>query len=1136
MKFIADFHIHSRYSRATAKNLDLENLYMTAQKKGLTVIGTGDFTHPDWWAEIRAKLLPARDGEGLFELRPDIANACDLQVPGTCRRPVRFMLVTEISNIYKKNDRTRKNHNLVFMPDMDSVEKFNSRLDRIGNIASDGRPILGLDARNLLEIMLETNDRGYLIPAHVWTPWFSLLGSKSGFDSVEACFEDLTPYIFALETGLSSDPAMNWRVTGLDRYTLVSNSDAHSPAKLGREANRFDTELSYGAIRTALETADPATFLGTYEFYPEEGKYHIDGHRKCGFRCSPQETSALNLHCPECGKPLTLGVLHRVESLANRPPGRRSPKAAPFKCLLPLDDILSEVLQVGAKSKKVVQAGERLIHGWGSELEILCRVPREDLDRCGIVLFAEAIDRMRSGRVKFDPGYDGEFGKVRIFDPEERRALIGQRNLFNVPDKAVERASKAGEPGSKGPRKVDSVVAADDATSVSENELPATPALRLNDRQQAVVDHRRGNLCIIAGPGTGKTRTITCRMSALMEKGIDTILAVTFTHKAADEMRQRIAAMQDGGAGASRLPVIATFHGFCWQLLQELFEHSHGAIVDDLDRTRLLADAVALAQADGETITQSVSVLLERIVQAKQQLLGPNDDLSLVEDDPVRRTELSRVYVRYQDVLKLQELFDFEDLILEVVNLLRTDGAWCKSIHKRFTHIFVDEFQDINFGQYHLLRALTAKGGQLCVIGDPDQSIYGFRGSDVRYFQRLIHDYPDTRIYQLNRNYRSTATLVDVCYHVIRGHQIPLHAGTHARIRSDRPGASSITIIEAPSPRAEAVAIGQTIERMVGGIGFHSVDFDKLDDHAADGDCSFGDFAILCRTGDQTRYIAQILMEAGIPCQLASRDVLQTTPAAQLLAALKVVNAAGTYADLSTIADMGRSPVSRSTLAAFKLWAYARQLPLATAMHAANRFPIPGLSVQRQQRLAALVRLMARLHRETASLSVVRSLGHIVEQTRLSGRIDAQELDTLSAMAVPFGNRYDAFIAALALCKDTDYYQPQVEKVCVMTLHASKGLEFPMVFVAGCEDGLIPYRRVHREALDLNEERRLFYVAMTRAQERLFLTRARKRTLYGKTAPTDLSPFISDIDAQLIENHAPCSNSRKSNQKQLSLF
>ncbi|MBL7180009.1 MAG: DNA helicase, partial [Desulfobacterales bacterium] len=290
MKFIADLHVHSHFSRATAKNLNLENMYIAAQLKGITVVGTGDFTHPGWFAELKEKLVPAE--EGLFKLKDEIAERCDKQIPKLCRRSVRFLLVSEISNIYKKNQKTRKNHNLVYMPGLDTAEKFNSKLARIGNIKSDGRPILGLDVKDLLEIILETSDRAFLIPAHIWTPWFSLLGSKSGFDSIEECFEDLTPFVFAVETGLSSDPSMNWRVSGLDGLTLVSNSDAHSPLKLGREANIFNTELSYPAIKSAIQTGDSDRFMGTIEFYPEEGKYHLDGHRKCNIRLRPEKTRA----------------------------------------------------------------------------------------------------------------------------------------------------------------------------------------------------------------------------------------------------------------------------------------------------------------------------------------------------------------------------------------------------------------------------------------------------------------------------------------------------------------------------------------------------------------------------------------------------------------------------------------------------------------------------------------------------------------------------------------------------------------------------------------------------------------------------------------------------------------------------
>ncbi|MCK4985387.1 MAG: DNA helicase, partial [Desulfobacterales bacterium] len=316
MKFIADLHVHSKFSRATAKNLDLENLYIAAQLKGITVVGTGDFTYPAWFDEISEKLVAAEPG--LFKLKDELARQCDTQVPPSCRSTVRFILTTEISNIYKKNGKTRKNHNLVFAPDLDIARKFNAKLDKIGNIKSDGRPILGLDARNLLETLLETSERAFLVPAHIWTPWFSVLGSKSGFDSIEECFDDLTPHIFAAETGLSSDPAMNWRVSSLDDLTLVSNSDAHSPLNLGREANVFDTELSYSAIKTALKTGDPKQFLGTFEFYPEEGKYHIDGHRTCKISFWPATTIKHDGRCPACGKPLTLGVLYRVEELADR--------------------------------------------------------------------------------------------------------------------------------------------------------------------------------------------------------------------------------------------------------------------------------------------------------------------------------------------------------------------------------------------------------------------------------------------------------------------------------------------------------------------------------------------------------------------------------------------------------------------------------------------------------------------------------------------------------------------------------------------------------------------------------------------------------------------------------------------------
>src|SRR5262250_1157174 len=357
MEFHADLHVHSKYSRATSRDLDLEHLAWWAARKGIAVVGTGDCVHPAWLAEIKDKLKPA--GNGLFSLKPEIEAEIWNTLAPSCRTAVRFMLSVEISTIYKKGERTRKIHHLIYVPDFDAADRMSARLARIGNIASDGRPILGLDSRDLLEITLESGPDAYLVPAHIWTPWFAALGSQSGFDSIADCYGDLAPNIFAVETGLSSDPPMNWRVSFLDRYRLTSNSDAHSPGKLGREATTFDCELDYFAIKQALETG--RGYVGTVEFFPDEGKYHLDGHRKCEVRLSPKETLANECRCPVCGGALTIGVEHRVEVLADRSEEEAAPPATAGTVtnLVPLPEILSEITRSGPSSKTVEQAYNR---------------------------------------------------------------------------------------------------------------------------------------------------------------------------------------------------------------------------------------------------------------------------------------------------------------------------------------------------------------------------------------------------------------------------------------------------------------------------------------------------------------------------------------------------------------------------------------------------------------------------------------------------------------------------------------------------------------------------------------------------------------------------------------------------------
>ncbi|MBM4144825.1 MAG: DNA helicase UvrD [Nitrospira sp.] len=423
MRFIADLHIHSRYSRATSSDMSPESLWKWAQLKGINVVATGDFTHPHWHEEIKEKLYTECDN--LFKLKD---NYKINNVPPLCVREVCFLLTAEVSCIYKKNGKVRKVHCLIFAPDLAVVSKINIALSRIGNIASDGRPILGLDAKNLLEIILDISDKAMLVPAHIWTPHFSVFGAVSGFDSLEECFDELTAHIYALETGLSSNPSMNWRLSSLDKITLISNSDAHSPSKLGREANIFDTEISYQTITEAIKTRKG--FLGTVEFFPEEGKYHYDGHRSCDVNLSPEETRRHNYLCPVCGKKVTVGVLHRVEKLADRKNGFSPEGALPFYSLIPLQEIIAQVMKVGVNSKAVNKQYFHLIESLGNEFAILMDTPLDAIERAGSLLLREAIHRMRSGNVHIVPGYDGEFGKIKIFEAVERKEIKGQTRLF----------------------------------------------------------------------------------------------------------------------------------------------------------------------------------------------------------------------------------------------------------------------------------------------------------------------------------------------------------------------------------------------------------------------------------------------------------------------------------------------------------------------------------------------------------------------------------------------------------------------------------------------------------------------------------------------------------------------------------
>jgi len=424
MKFLADLHIHSKYSLATANNLDMKHLYIASRMKGISVLGTGDFTHPGWFCELKKNLKPAE--QGLYAVKGKISYEYEKDIPESCRGIVRFILSCEISNVFKKEGRIRKIHSVVLMPDIDSVENLIIKLRKSGKTEAAGRPIFKFEARDLLEIILDISEKAVLVPAHIWTPWYSLFGSKSGFNSIEECFGDYSKHIFAAETGLSSDPDMCRKFSGLDKITLISNSDAHSPLKIGREANIFDTALCYDSIISAIKSGNPEEFTGTVEYYPEEGKYYADGHRNCGLSQMPEDTEKNGGKCPVCGKQITIGVLHRIKELSDKPDNNES-ITSNLKTI-PLLEILSEIYKLNPGSKKIIMCYKNLLEQFGPELYILNFTGIDELRNAGIPLLAEAIDRMRKNEISITPGYDGKYGRVKIFRNDEiKKANIIQQ-------------------------------------------------------------------------------------------------------------------------------------------------------------------------------------------------------------------------------------------------------------------------------------------------------------------------------------------------------------------------------------------------------------------------------------------------------------------------------------------------------------------------------------------------------------------------------------------------------------------------------------------------------------------------------------------------------------------------------------
>ena len=1082
--FRADLHIHSRFSRATSSRLTLPHLASWAGAKGIDVLATGDFTHPVWRKELQ-EALELDEKSGLLRLktplsRDDVAREIP-HLAGLEPHEPRFMLEAEISSIYKKNGAVRKIHSLVYVPDFESADRLCEKLEAIGNLKSDGRPILGLDVKDLLAMVLEI-PRAYMIPAHIWTPWFALFGSKSGFDSLDECFEDLTPHIFAAETGLSSDPDMNRCWSHLDRLLMVSSSDAHSGENLAREATLFNGKVSYDGIFDALHGKNGETsYAGTLEFFPEEGKYHLDGHRACGVVLEPAECMKLGNICPVCGKPLTVGVLHRVLALADRQeppcPGKD------FQSLIPLPEILGEILHCGAKTRKTQEKYADLLNRFGSEMAVLQDVPEDDLRRIWPEL-GEAVARMRSGRVIRHAGYDGEYGVIRLFEEKEQEPSLlekvpaARRTPLPREKKAQKKTlTSDGEPAS----------AAASAEGM-EAGRPVSSSFSLDSfspMQKAALNAGPGPVLVLAGPGAGKTRTLVGRLVRLLSSGVPArdIVAVTFTRRAAEEMRTRLAAaLRDvlTEETEQELPETDTLHA----LALKRWPGEAPVVLSEEGARKAFAAANPMLEG------KEASKLYDRLELARETLSMPD--------------ELAPFAERYRLWKKERGLADYTDLPETWLAELRSRNYGAS---KPWKHLLVDEVQDLSPLQKALVEALTpADGSGFFGIGDPDQSIYGFRGADSGIEEALRSRWPQIQVLGLTESHRSAAAILEAGHDALAGH------GACGELTSATGYSATLQWMGAPNAEREAAWIADRIAYLIGGTSHQQADMHETlaGCHLEYGSCSPGDIAVLCRIKALIPPIRAALEKRGIPCSAPEGDTFWADERVDA-----VLQAAARFCR-----DEEHSRKEAAFLDASRFPLLAAMAGSAPARDDKGDDVLDGLTkdVWDQGPDAVLARCPDRFDPLFAESRAFRRL----------------------RQAWKDHGGWPELLSFVSFRRDIDMVRGQAEYVQLMTMHASKGLEFKAVFIPGMEDGLLPFRGVGAllnkpddfTPPPVEEEERLLYVGITRASEAVFLSSAASRTLYGHTLALPPSPLLP-----LSHFHAVKLTRRtKTTASQLSLF
>ncbi|MEW6134552.1 MAG: UvrD-helicase domain-containing protein [Bacteroidota bacterium] len=1016
MSFYADLHIHSHYSLATSKELTPSFLYLWGMRKGIKVIGTGDCLHPGWMTELRESLEEA--GEGVFRLKDIALPHSRVSILGA-EEPL-FLLTTEISNIYKKGGRVRKVHNVLLFPDFESAERLQQKLRLLGfNLTSDGRPILGLDSRNLLELALEVNPQITLIPAHIWTPWFSVLGASSGFDSVEECFEDLVNHIHTLETGLSSDIPMNRLVGRLDSFHFVSNSDAHSPDRLGRNANIFHCNLNYYDMLEALRKKETETV----DLFPQEGKYHFAGHRKCGVSFNPADAARHGYLCPVCGKKLTAGVLDRVAVLADREPLQEHLLSPAFHYIIPLPELLAQILGATEKSGKVQTTYMNLLQQLGPELTILLDIPEEEIARKGGHTLATAIRRMRARRVFIKEGYDGEYGIIHAFAP-------GEAEFFSQKDKLFEVESLMQEPPvrplvSFNPLTIS--VAHETAMAAEGESIWLKKLDAMTSAQEQAIMHKEGPAITVAGPGSGKTYVLVNRIIRLIKSGLchpSEILAITFTLRAAREIKERLQKEQIPCNGAEGVKT-GTIHSLGLEIIREALPDKNFVLIDEKGKKELLKSVLSTPYGRSKNLLQQLEFFRNGV------FIG----------------EIAPMAQAYQEKLRERGLLDYEELVLLATEILQKNETLRMTMQSRFRQVLVDEFQDLNPAQYTFIRLFVGNGGSaLFAIGDPNQAIYRFRGSLPYIFEKLREDYPNIKVYRLSHSYRCSRQVLESASAV-------LNQGEPLQGLFD---AEKVKIVDAPTDAAEAEFIARTIDQASGGTRFFARDSGVV---GSDDQAALSDFAILCRTARQFRAIIKALNDHGLPWQTGFGG--NNWPTDEITDALNWIrNQQG-----ETVKDLLHKYISAS-----------------------------GLDVRQQPEVWQLI------------------------------------LD----IAATFGNDAAGFADFVLLSAPNGLYASGKNAVYVMTLHASKGLEFDHVFIAGCEDGLIPYTLFDSQVSDIEEEKRLLYVGMTRARRSLYLLFARQRHLFHMQMKMEPSRFLANLGAT-VQRLSACEKEDKGG-RQLRLF